>query len=112
MHKMIVGGKRKTPVRAAVSSLLGGDRSSLGEEVCAWWPPEMPGLLCGLYGCPARLQEELKLGIHFLQEAFAIENEVLRCYLFFFTRRSISVSLCTLFFCQEHLNKILQLESL
>lgn len=75
----------------------------------------MPGLLCGLYGCPARLQEELKLGIHFLQEAFAIENEVLRCYLFFFfffTRRCISVCRSTLFFCQEHLNKILQLESL
>lgn len=51
-----------------------GQNRSLGGEMCTRWPPEMPGLLRGLYWCPARLQGKLELSSHFLQEAFPIKK--------------------------------------
>lgn len=67
----------------------------------------MPGLLRGLYWCPARLQGKLELSRHFLQEAFSIKKLSFQyvTLLVIYLPIYLCLSIHCFFFCQEHLNK-------
>lgn len=84
-----------------------GQNRSLRGEMCTRWPPEMPGLLRGLYWCPARLQGKLELSRHFLQEAFPIKKLSFQyvTLLVIYLPIYLCLSIHWVFFCQEHLNK-------